>query len=63
MIFRYYPQIHFYIHFRNQNSHRKFLDTQKSSVENSIQKKVDNLSKIKKTQIGLTVPSDSLDNI
>ena len=31
MIFRYYPQIHFYIHFWNPNSRKKFLDTKKIS--------------------------------
>ena len=31
MIFRYYPEIHFYTHFRNSNSQKKFLDTEKIS--------------------------------
>ena len=29
-IFRYYPKIHFYIHFWNLNSRKKFLDTKKN---------------------------------
>ena len=31
MIFRYYPKIHFYTHFWNQKSRKKFLDTKKIS--------------------------------
>ena len=31
MFFRYYPEIHFYTHFRNLNLRKKFLDNKKIS--------------------------------